>query len=171
MWLVISTVPLSPTLLWITYPTLDSSSLRTSDQPGTTLGLRLLHKTPWTYPPPFLTLKTDASNVRRGYQSSHGHQGQGMWPDLMTSLHINTKELTTVLLALRQVQDIRDGTKMVLSDNTTTVQCIIKQESVMSRAVLTTSERLLEEAHERNLTLTAPTSLVSICNYGFGSAN
>lgn len=83
--------------------------MRISVQPGMTLGLRLLHKTPWAHPTPFLTLTTDASNVGWGYHSFHGHQGQGMWPDSMTSLHINTKELTTVSLTLRQVQEIRGG--------------------------------------------------------------
>ena len=116
---------------------------------------RLKHKAPWTDSPPFLDLTTDASNKGWGYQSSRGHQGQGQWPPSMKALHINVKELMTVWLALQQEPNIKEGVIMVLSDNTTTVQCILKQGTTKSRSLLTTTELLLEEANKRNLTLKA----------------
>ena len=116
---------------------------------------RLRHKAPWVDPPPFLDLTTDASNQGWGYQSSLGHQGQGTWDRTMDRAHINTKELMTVWLALMQEPDIRDGVILALSDNTTTVQCITKQGTTKSRALLKVSELLLEEAYRRNLTIKA----------------
>ena len=110
---------------------------------------------PWTIPPPFLDLTTDATSAGWGYQSSLGHQGQGIWPPDLTSSHINVKELRTVWIALQKEPDIRDGTVLVLSDNTTTVQCFNRQGSSRSRPLMSTSELLLEEAHRRNLSLKA----------------
>lgn len=116
---------------------------------------RLDHEAPWTDPPPLLDLTTDASNTGWGYQSSMGHQGQGLWPPSMKNRHINTKELMTVWMALQQERELRDSVILVLSDNTTTVQCITNQGTIRSRTLLETSELLLEEAHRRNLTLKA----------------
>ena len=71
----------------------------------------------------------------------------------MKRAHINTKELMTVWLALQQEPNIRDGVILAISDNTKTVQCIAKQGTTKSRALLKVSELLLEEAYKRNLTI------------------
>ena len=68
-----------------------------------------------------------------------------------------------MLNALLQEPEIRDGVILVLSDNTTTVQCITRQGTAKSWFLLRTSELLLEEAHRRNLTLKA-SYLVGVAN-------
>ena len=98
---------------------------------------------------------TDASNQGWGYQSPLGDQDQGTWDQAMELTHINTKELMTVWLALQQEPDFKDRVILALSDNTTTVQCITKQGTTRSRALLKVSELLLEEAYKRNLTIKA----------------
>ena len=109
----------------------------------------------WTSPPPLLSLSTDASDSGWGYQSSLGHQGEGAWSDLQARWHINSKELVTVLLALQNEPEIRQGVIQVLTDNTTVVHCINKQGTTRSAALLRHSEQLLELCHQRALTLQA----------------
>ena len=124
---------------------------------------RLSHTAAWTAPAPFLTLTTDASDRGWGYQSSRGHQGQGTWLTSEATHHINSKELATVWKALELEEDLREGTISVLTDSTTVVHCLNKQGTVRSASLLRLSETILEEAHRRQLTITA-THLAGVSN-------
>ena len=116
---------------------------------------RLNYKTKWIPDPPSLTLVTDASDLGWGYQSSEGHQGQGLWEDIMLRKHINVKELKAVYIAIRKEPTLRCQHVKVLTDNTTTVYCINRQGSSRSPVLLQLSEKLFRLAQIRKLHLSA----------------
>ena len=79
-----------------------------------------------------IQLVTDSSEVGWGAHCQ-GQKINGIWEGKEASLHINYKELKTVLIAMRYFSNlITDRTVLVLCDNTTAVSYIKKQGGLKS---------------------------------------
>ncbi|MPC60255.1 hypothetical protein E2C01_054294 [Portunus trituberculatus] len=90
-----------------------------------------------------------------GYQSSLGHQDHGQWDADLLGAHINLKELLVPYKFLRSHRDLQDRSIVFEMDNTSAVHCILCQGSSKSEALLSISEKLFLEAHDRSLHLSA----------------
>ncbi|KAK3893348.1 hypothetical protein Pcinc_002783 [Petrolisthes cinctipes] len=116
----------------------------------------LRQRVPWVFPPPGITVATDASDVGWGYQSCLGHQRCGGWKEGERLLHINARELMVAKEWLnRHPQFARIGVRFDM-DNVAAVQCLQKQGTVRSEILLSLSEQIFAIAAKRDIHLSAP---------------
>ncbi|KAK3886844.1 hypothetical protein Pcinc_009030 [Petrolisthes cinctipes] len=115
----------------------------------------LRQRVPWVFPPPGITVATDASDVGWGYQSCLGHQRCGGWKEGERLLHINARELMVAKEWLnRHPQFARIGVRFDM-DNVAAVQCLQKQGTVRSEILLSLSEQIFAIAAKRDIHLSA----------------
>ncbi|KAK3880633.1 hypothetical protein Pcinc_014878 [Petrolisthes cinctipes] len=115
----------------------------------------LRQRVPWVFPPPGITVATDASDVGWGYQSCLGHQRCGGWKEGERLLHINARELMVAKEWLnRHPQFARIGVRFDM-DNVAAVQCLQKQGTVRSEIPLSLSEQIFAIAAKRDIHLSA----------------
>ena len=97
-------------------------------------------------PAPSLTVVTDASNEGWGFHTSQGQVGQGTWGLSTQQYHINSLEFLAVLRALQRLDPPPQwGTHiLLLSDNTTVVQCIRRNGSARSSPLNSMTLRVKE---------------------------
>ncbi|KAK3883152.1 hypothetical protein Pcinc_012511 [Petrolisthes cinctipes] len=115
----------------------------------------LRQRVPWVFPPPGITVATDASDVGWGYQSCLGHQRCGGWKEGERLLHINARELMVAKEWLnRHPQFARIGVRFDM-DNVAAVQCLQKQGTARSEIFLSLSEQIFAIAAKRDIHLSA----------------
>ena len=94
---------------------------------------------------------TDASNEGWGTRLGN-HTGQGVWSVPESRLHINFLELKSVLLALKQFQQLcRNQIVLIASDNTTVVSYINKEGGMRSGSLRAFLWRLLSWCNHRQI--------------------
>jgi hypothetical protein len=105
------------------------------------------------FPPssPALHLYTDASNQGWGATLSQ-QEFAGTWTEKEALFHINSKELITVLKALR-LSSLQDMTLAVHSDNVTTVRCLQRFGSAKGQVLNKISKLIEEHCHRHHLQL------------------
>ncbi|KAK8390190.1 hypothetical protein O3P69_013038 [Scylla paramamosain] len=110
---------------------------------------------PWLPPAPTLTVTLDTSDVGWGYESDQGHQVYGRWEDGMRESHINLRELWMAKEWLLRHPHIRNTAIRFDMDNTAAVQCIARQGTARSSALLKLTEEIFARASKRNIHLSA----------------
>ncbi|KAK3895260.1 hypothetical protein Pcinc_001010 [Petrolisthes cinctipes] len=115
----------------------------------------LRQRVPWVFPPPGITVATDASDIGWGYQSCLGHQRCVGWKEGERLLHINARELMVAKEWLnRHPQFARIGVRFDM-DNVAAVQCLQKQGTARSEILLSLSEQIFAIAAKRDIHLSA----------------
>ena len=108
---------------------------------------------PMSLPVPSLQLMTDSSK-----EAWSGvlfpYRVEQDWPPEFALQHSNTLELRAILLALHHFAPIlRNNPVMIMSDNTTAVQCILRQGSYRSSVLMELTYAILTFCFQQNITL------------------
>lgn len=101
-----------------------------------------------------VTLYTDASNLGWGAYLNH-QKVNGRWAIVESDLHINSKELKAILLAIKSfAHQIKGKHIKVLCDNTTAVNCVNQMGSTKSTSCNDISREIWEWCAENNAWIT-----------------
>ena len=102
-----------------------------------------------------MTIYTDASNT--GWGATDGVNSiWGFWSSEQSQLHINYKELLTVLFAIKKLPNIPDNSQILLRvDNTTAISYINKMGGVRHSKYNKLARDIWQWAEERNIFLFA----------------
>ena len=114
-------------------------------------------------PSPNVHLFTDASSVGYGAHTDSGSYIQGQWSKEDMLLHINSKELLALVLAVESDIIPAKGIIALFTDNIAVYYCIKNQGSNRSAVLQKLTERLFQTVEEKELLL-VPSHLAGLLN-------
>ena len=108
---------------------------------------------PFHSPAPSVLLWTNACEAGWGGHDQHGNWVAGCWDLHESSLHMNILELKAVFHSLHSSLTQEGSSVRVFSDNSTTVQCLLKHGSSRSLAITREVQAIFHLCEEKNLAI------------------